>query len=491
MPVFSLPTPQSPSLGQDYAPPRRLYATQFPLILMATAMATWAISDEPAMVLASIVSTIIGLYTIWDWLFRYGPTRFSTLLAMSTLLGYGGGTLNTWITLPRGPLTLAQVMGSDEGILARAIAATLISAAFLYFFGELYERPLFGREFRIPIDQRAYLLIYLGTFLVIIGFLTHQLAYMGLTHGEGGKQNVFGVFILWLFIPLVSLSLAVFLVTPRGLAKVSVGICAATLFVLLMALGRRFLIYSGVEILFALRLVGYRPKGSPLKKIFLVLLLGVCVVAGVLSFMLLRVAGWHASGGHRTDAEISLPERIHTALGWVADGSALERTTEASANNVEKRTFVIQFFADVLEGSSRSMPGLGEDLAGQIGSVIPRAINVNKDSSFGEEDLADRLFGLTWGDAPNSILTAGAIDFGIVGVILYPLAIVGLAKFVAGAIFRRVTSFAAGIVGLGFIFQMLQTEGNLSTPLVTIRNSIVFGIVLYFFSRLPTFRLQR
>ena len=128
---------------------------------------------------------------------------------------------------------------------------------------------------------------------------------------------------------------------------------------------------------------------------------------------------------------------------------------------------------------------------GQIGSTIPRAINWNKDSSFGEEDLADRLFGLTWGDAPNSTLTAGAIDFGLVGVILYPLMIVTLAKFVANFIFRRVPAFPAAIVGLSFIFQMLQTEGNLSTPLVTIRNAVIFAAVLYFYSRLPTFRLQR
>ena len=489
MPVFSLPA-RGPLLGEDYAPPRRLYVTLFPLLLMLAAMITWAVSDETAMVMASVVATIIAVYTLWEWLFRFGPTRFSTLLAMSSLLGYCTGTLNTWLTLPRGRLSLAQIMGSDEGILARAIAAVLICAAFLYFFGELYERPLFGREFRIPMDQRTYLLIYLGTLLVIVGFLTHQLAYMGLTHGEGGKQNVFGVFILWMFTPLVAMSIAVFLATPRGATKVAVGICSAILFVLLMALGRRVLIYTGVEILFALRLTGYRVQGSTFKKVFLVMLLGFCVVVGALSFMLLRIAGWHAGGG-RSDQAISLVERIQTAIGWVQDGSALERTTQASASNVEKRTFVIQFFADVLEGSSRATTGMGEDLMGQIGSTIPRAINWNKDSSFGEEDLADRLFGLTWGDAPNSILTAGAIDFGLVGVILYPLMIVTLAKFVANFIFRRVPAFPAAIVGLSFIFQMLQTEGNLSTPLVTIRNAVIFAAVLYFYSRLPTFRLQR
>lgn len=460
---------------------------------MLTAMITWAISDETAMIVASVVATIVALFSLGDWLFRYGPTRFSTLFGLALLLGYGTGTLNTWLTLPRGRLTLAQIMGTDEGELARAIAAVLISAAALYFFGELYERPLFGREFRIPMDQRTYLLIYLGTLLVIFSFLTHQLSFMGLVHGEQGNLNIFGVFVLWLFMPLVAVSMAVFLATPRGRTRNIVGLCVAILCILLMALGRRFLIYTGIEILFAIRLTGYRVKGSLVKKVFLVGLVIFFVVFGALTFMLLRIAGYQIATQQpgATNMSISLVERINIAAKWVEDGSALERTATASQSNVEKRTFVVQFFADVLEGSFRATPALGRDFWSQFGVAVPSAFAIDKSQLSGEEELANEVFNLNWGDAPNSILTAGAIDFGLLGVILYPLLVIGLTKAAARFIFRHIPPFPATIVGLALMFQILQTEDNLDAYFVSIRNGIIFAVILYCFSRMPTLRLRR
>ena len=485
---FNSPSFSPPRLGEDVAPPRAIYVIHFPAILTVAALVSWVLSTDLAMAAAAAVAAVIALYMLWDWLLREGPTRFSTLLAITLLLGYGLGALNTWLTLPRGNLSLAEFLGSDQGVLARGMAGVLLSAAPLCFFGELYERPLFGREFRISLDQQTYMLIFLGTVATVIGFVTGSLGYMGAQNTTGEQLGVAPALISWLFPPLTALAIGVFLVTPRGFAKLLSGVCALVLLACLMLVGRRIVFYAAMEVLFALRLVGYRLKGTFFRKVLLLLGLGGIVAVGFTVFMLIRLAGFE---NPHDASRLSMEHRIETVMVWVKDGTALARADEANQSNVQKRTFVLGFFADVLEGSSRRTPGLGRDLAEYIGSVVPRVINPNKDLAFGEESFADELFGLTYTDAPNSILTNGAVDFGLLGVVAYPLLIVLIMRVSIDALSRFLPPLPMAIIILGAIFTMLQTETATSAYFVSIRNEIIFAIVLFLYSRLPKFGLRR
>ena len=335
-------------LGEDFAYPRVHYLNHIPAILLVTGLITWIAGNELGMVVAATVASFIACYMLWDWLFREGPTRFSTIQAMTLLLGYGLGALNTWLTLPRGDLPLAAFLGADQGILTRGMAAVLLSAVALCFLGELYERPLFGREFRIPLDQHTYALIYVGTLAIIAGFLTHSLGYGGIANAYREQQSPVAALLGWLLSPLAALTAAVFLAS-KGLSKLLTGVCTLILCVLLMAVGRRVVVYTAMEILFALRLTGYRLKGTVFRKALLLAVLAVFVAVGATVLMLLRLAAVQ----NHSDINTPLDRRIQIAMGWVEDGTALTRANEATQTNVEKRTFVLGFFADVLEGSSR------------------------------------------------------------------------------------------------------------------------------------------
>jgi|HubBroStandDraft_6_1064221.scaffolds.fasta_scaffold135357_2 hypothetical protein len=481
--LFSSP---SRLLGEDYAPARSIYLTHIPAILVLTGLVTWIAGDEMAMVMAAAVASLVACYLLWEWLFREGPTRFSTILAMTLLLGYGLGAVNTWLTLPRGDLPLPAFLGLDEGVLARGMAAVLLSAAVLCFLGELYERPLFGREFRIPLDQPTYSLIYLGTLAIIIGYFTHSLDYGGVTNVFGEQQSVASALLSWILPPLAALAAAVFLASRKGVAKLLTGICTLILCVLLMTTGRRMVIYTAMEIIFALRLTGYRVKGAILKRALLVAALAGFVALGITVLMLLRLAANESGAGFHAP----LSQRIQIAMTWVEDGTALKRATEANQANVQRRTFVLGFFSDVLEGSSRTTPALGRDLLALTSLAVPRVLNPDKDLYFSEEGLVDEVFGLTYRDAANSIITGGATDFGLPGVILYPLFMVCLMRFLIEIFARFLNPLPVSIVVLGAIFMLLQTEGTITTYWVTIRNEILFSIILLIFSRLPVIRLR-
>jgi hypothetical protein len=480
--LVSLP---SRLLGEDYAAPRPVYFTHIPAILMLTGLGAWIASNELAMVLAATVASLVAGYLLWDWLVREGPTRFSTIYAMTILLGYGLGALNTWFTLPRGGLSLSAFMGADEGVLARGMAAVLLSASFLCFLGELYERPLFGREFRIPLDQRTYTLIYVGTLAIIAGYFAHALDFGGGT-SSGGQQSVASALLGWVFAPLVALTAGVFLATPKGLPKLFTGICTLVLCALVMTVGRRVVIYTAMEILFALRLTGYRLKGTAFKKILLFAGVAGFVVVGVTVVMLLKLAANQSRLGMSTP----LIQRVQIALSWVEDGTALTRATEANRTNARTRTFVLGFLADIVEGSSRSTPALGRDFMWQTYLALPRVVATEKDSGIGEEALVDEIFGLTYRDAANSILTNGATDFGLLGVIVYPLFFVWLLRFSIDVLSRFLPPSAASLIALGAIFEFLQTEAVTTGYIVTLRDEILFTIILMIFFRLPIIRLR-
>jgi hypothetical protein len=484
---FSSTLPLVHGMGQDLAPPRSRYLVQIPAILMLTGLVTWVAADEAAMAISAAISAAVAIYLLWDWLFRAGPTRLSTVYAFSLLAGYGGGALNTWLTLPRGGATLASVLGADEDVLARGMAAVMMTCAVLCFIGELYERPVFGRDFRVPLNRQTFTLIYFATGAFIVGFLTHSLGYGGVASAVGGQQNPAAALLSWAFGPFIAISAAVFLAAPKGIAKLLTGVCLLILSVLLMTVSRTMIVYTAMEVIFALRLTGYRVKGTVVKKFLLLGVLAVFVFTGVTVLMLFRLAGFQS----RDKTNISLAERVTTAASWVEDGTALTRANEANQGNVQKRTFVLGFFADILEGSSQKSPAYGLDSAYQLAAAVPRVFFPNKDAvGMGEESLDDELFGLTYKDAANTLLTAGATDFGLIGVLLYPLVTMWIFSFSFRILSGYLSALPMSIILLGIIFVLLQTESTLTHYAVAVRNEILFAVLLLIFYKLPAFRLR-
>jgi len=226
-------------------------------------------------------------------------------------------------------------------------------------------------------------------------------------------------------------------------------------------------------------------KGTILRKALMFAALTGFVALGVTVVMLLRVAGGQTKAGYLAP----LSQKIEIAMTWVEDGTAFKRATEANQSNVQKRTFVLGFFADVLEGSSRSTPALGGDLLGLASMAVPRVLYPDK-VGFGEEGLVDETFGLTYGDAANSILTGGATDFGLLGVFVYPLFAVWLMRFSIEILARFLSPLPVSIIVLGAVFMLMQTETTITVYFLTIRNQIIFAIILSIFSRLPIIRLR-
>jgi hypothetical protein len=474
------------TFGVDLEPPRQLYFAFIPAILALTGIVSWAMGDEAGMVLSMVVATAVSLFSLWDWIFNHAATRFSTLLGMTLLFGYGAGALNTWITLPRGSLSLATAMGSDEGVLTRGLAAVLMSSACLYFLGEIFERPIFGRDFRFQIDARTRFLIYAGTMAILIGYATHQMGIGGAA-GGGGHVSVPGAFLSWLYPPLTSIAVVSFLTARRTIDRVLGGLAAFALLLVFSVMGRRITIYTSLEVLLVMGLAGFRWREKSVRNVLVILALAAVMIATSLTFMLLRIAGATVTRG-----TVTVGRRFEIAHKMVQKGGAgaFEQAGEATQTNFQTRTFVLTFLATILDASAHQTPALGQDALALAEQAIPSVLDPYKKTSFSEEGLVNQQFQLSFPDQPNSVLTAGATDFGLLGMILYPLLLVLALRVLLAIAARWLKPVPLMIATLYFIYLMLETEITLTGYFEALRDTVLFGTLVAIFLALPRIRLR-
>ncbi|HEY0786830.1 MAG TPA: hypothetical protein VGD62_13245, partial [Acidobacteriaceae bacterium] len=105
--------------------------------------------------------------------------------------------------------------------------------------------------------------------------------------------------------------------------------------------------------------------------------------------------------------------------------------------------------------------------------------------------LSNEIFGTVYWDEANSVLTGGVIDFGLLGMIVYPLLIAVVLRTFFEFCQRIFPTFVVTFVIVAAIGILLQPESALTDYFLIIRNGLLFGSVVWFFIALPAFRLRR
>ena len=476
-------SPRPRRLGSLFLPLRRGYLITMPTILFAGALFCWATGTDFAMITGAIVLSLVSLYLVFDLLGRRAPLRLTTVFAITLGLAYGLGTVNTWFTLPRGDVALGDFLRIPVVDLAHAMGSVLASTALLLCVGELYERPVFGEDFELKFNNRALIFLTIGTAVLLASFAHGSSGFMGGDNGEDiGHVSYIKSLSIWLTGSLLSLAVCVALNVKGTFTRNYGRVLSVLLFVMILPVGRRALIYSVVLAILGLRLGRYQVPYSPLKKTVLLGMLVVVVYFSTICFFYLRIAGY---GMLRP----TLVQRVSAALRLAKEKSYSE-IKEQFAQNVQTRTFILGFLGQI-EGYAEKLPTAhGTDLAEQAQLALPSLIFTEKNLFFTEEQLVNSLFGTDFIDEANSVLTAGAVDFGVLGVLIYPL----LAAFMFRAFFEFLgefmPSFAACFVIIASFTDILEPENTLTAYFVVIRNGILFGGVVWFIMSLPEFRIR-
>lgn len=462
-------------------PARRLYFLDFPLLLLSVGLITWLFPTDSMLLVSASTGAAVGLYTLWEIAIRRKPIRFSHVFCIAQTVGYGLGVVNSWLTITRGNLGLAEYFHRTPEAVSHAMAAVLIASGVLYSLGEIYETPVFGQNFRLQLDNRAVFFSLFGTAIVIIGYLTGDLSYMGVTaSANGGHVSMLMAVLNWLFPTLFAFTALSLLEWPKSMAKRFLGALLTIQFVLIIPTGRRGLLYFVLLATIATRFSTFRPKWSLPKKFVYATVIIVFVSVGAMAFYYLRVAGWGRQ-------KISLLDRISLAMTLYESGNTA-KTNESLKENLEKRTFVLGYLSDVLDASFRMEPAMGRNALHEFQLTVPSAFWANKNAYlYQEEDVANMTYNFAFKDEANSLYTAGAIDFGIWGMILYPIIISALFRFVAEIARVNLPEVVSTIVILLLVLHCLTTEEGLWVCILAIRDSSLYAAILWAFFTVPAF----
>ncbi len=472
-------------LGSVFLPPRNLYMLYFPLAMVMAALACWVIEIDFMLMLGSVILSAVSIYLFYDLIVRQAPIRISTLLVTTLGLGYGVGTANTWFTLPRSGQGLGVFLHKDTAALTHTMGSIVFSLAILLALGEMIEKPVFGEEFELEFRPQSVVFITVGVIILLVAYATGSLDYMGATFGEGGALGIFPSFAAWLAGTLFAVSLVASLnAKSKGLRRYLIALTTVQFF-LEIPLGRRSLLYTMVLAALSLRLGRFRFNWSWPKRIIIVSALAGLLYVASIGFFFLRLAGFASGRTH-----LNIIDRAALAIHLFQTKNYGE-VQESFSKNVQTRTFILGFVSELEDYSSHYTLGWGRDLEGQFLEAVPSVVYTDKNRYFGEEGLANELFGSTYGDEANSIFTGGVIDFGLFGMVLYPLLLCVMLRAFVEFAGQTLPTFVATFMIFSTFSGLLQPENGLTTYFIIVRNGLLFSTVIWFFIALPAFRLRK
>ena len=405
------------------------------LLLLINAMllaviALLRIQSTALIFVCSALATACGIGIFYLMMIGSYRVRLTWLMAAGLLLGYGGGTFNTMLSFGLTGYDPLAAIGHDRHWVAYAMMLVFLACAALLVVGHM-EAPLFDEGKTLVLDWKMERFLWLAAIAVAIGFLHGDLGFGGASTevGTGRLKALGGILspVLSVIPPLVTIGI----LQSRGWRRARFSVLMALCFFGLLPLGRGNMFYVLVVCAFAaLRLSGWKPpRISGGKKILAMVSFLVLMVVTNFVVMALRMASYEIQRDKSSEmVSGSLSDMVPASIKILNTNST--GVSSELANNLRERTFVIGYLSLLAHGGNTPQPMWGSDAVFSVETVIPdlfySIFGLNKDpvrNINSEEGLANEHFGLPVYDDANSILTAGIIDFGIAGVILYPIII--------------------------------------------------------------------
>ncbi|MGH9607928.1 MAG: hypothetical protein ACRD3N_19750 [Terracidiphilus sp.] len=435
-----------------------------------------------------------GIYILYLFIRRIYSIRLTWLLASSLLIGYAGGCVATLLANGlSGNYEIFAVFGIPSGYAGYALALVNFSCALL-LAGGFFENPVLGDTHIVRASWKFERFLWAMLGVIAVAYFLGELTYEGATVQTGTqKVSILGS-VSASISPILPALAVIGLLQSRGLRRVRYALILLLSFIALLPSGRRVVIYAAVLCLFsAFWLSGWKVNLTSMQKILLTAFLAVVFIISNISLMAVRMASdmmGGASGGGSTELSMSaiLPIVFNEVIN---DPQAIRQ--QLSENYEERPLYLEEYLALLGRGGQTPSPLWGRDVALGFRLVIPdllyKALGQSKAAvrEIGtEEDLANEHFGLYDSDDANSILTSGIIDFGLVGVMLYPLLLCVAYRWIFSFLRAWVDEEGLLLAVLYILFVFLQTEAAVSSYIIWARDLIIAVCIWRGLYALPT-----
>lgn len=459
--------------------PQTRYVLYYPLALITGGLLALVFQTDAMTAVCSAIGTLVGAMLLWRFMFIDQSIRLTRVGAMGLALGYAGGTFNSWLTLKRAGEPLAAMTYVTVPVLAQGIGIAVLACGVLLAAGELLEKPVLTVSPKLIVltpGMKKILLVSAAT--VGLALASGRIMLGGIALQSAGHAGIAAILVLTVLQAVVVLLPVAFLISDDPKERWILGIATLIVWIVEFTQGRRALFYPPVMIIPLARYAGYNWKKISASKVILIALGVAFVFVGMLAYQMLRVA--KAYTNTRTQAaQLAMGEQ------WVEQGKAWQIATKSSKSNIEGRTLVVPWLGDIYRMSGIYPTGHGADILMQFEEdVVPSVLDPNK-PTLQEEDYASELFERDYPDQANSIFTAGIIDFGVLGILTYPLIAFLLLSFYI-RFTRRYFLPELYLVGLAQILIIaVETEQDAGSYPSAIRNALVCSALLYLVIKMP------
>jgi hypothetical protein len=458
---------------------RQLYMILFPTILLCVAAVAVDYDSDASFAVASFAIALISLFAFGDLMFGSSSINCGKIIAIGLSMGYGLSSFNTWWNVHDRAGGLSVFAGVDQTTLCNGIAVVAVAVALLFASGEALGHQIRFDLGGLAMTQQAKWFVLTSFAVVVAAFVHGDLTYMGQEVSVDNKITVLGSLGAWLVPPLFGMTFAVATGATDRVQRLFFWLLLVSQALLAVPLGRRVFGYTLFVGGLVARFVLVRRKGLVFKRVLAVGIALAGMYVASIAFLYIRFAGYELN----PEEHHSLPQLLNQAND-LSQRRGYSEVAEALKENTLERGFILGFVADLVKQSTTHPTAGGQDVVNSLTMLIPSVVWKDKSAHLppAEEDLANSVFGTNYPDSANSVLSAGLVDFGLVGVFLYPLiAMLIMMTFLIGMA-RYARPITATIVSLSGIYLMLNAELDFGDYVGFVRNSLLFAFILYLVS---------
>jgi len=422
----------------------------------------------------SLVMSVVAGNNIFNYIKKPFNICFFDFFATSILLAYALSTLTSqFMIYSLKSVDVAHYFHLGQVSLSIALAGVAFISATLIALSRLLPTPVQLPSFSKQQMNEGLFVILFVALSSIYCVMTGLMAFQGLVFADAENSSISPFASMVSFALAPAGVLAIFMASSRFevslLHRWYLYALASILWLITFTQGRRLLIYLA---LLYLIFYAFDAGGRFLwrRKLFFSVVLGCTAYFGIKLFFAFRVAGWESPGAQ--DA-IQL---LHSAINILSNPLKYDYDYLLSETSIE-RPFVIKYFSQIIEKTTFEKWLYGEAFIATVLISIPSVL-IGPKKFLIDEELINPRIGLPVIDEANTILTTGFADFGLFGMIVYPIIVMLMLKCLIILVRKSGIRWLDYFVQFGVLFLLLNVENSMSAYWTFIRNALIILVIV-------------
>jgi len=253
-------------------------------------------------------------------------------------------------------------------------------------------------------------------------------------------------------------------------------------------LGRRVLLYTitlAVILIGPILIESFRKKRIKMFHILGVVLAILVIVSwGFRTFYAMRISISKLA----FEKKPAVTEIVPYTIDLMRDSYAMAELQEKLTANISQRPFILSYLAGLIEAhTEKNIPFFGE-LRHAFAMAVPSLLQPQKTHKMlpASENVIHPLLGLPLFDGPNTMLTAGLNDLGLIGMLLYPIAVLGLYILLSRLIVVKCSPFLYLFIVLRLMYSLLYLEDSFGALVGSgLRDLSIVALIYWVILKIP------